>query len=320
MSVRFIVALFVVSGFGALITFLLFFYRLPGTSAFWYSVQNTGHSVLFFSLFFVIAFMFSCVSVHIKKRRTQLAVAVLVICIVIGALTEILQGSYGRKSSWFDFALDITGASIAALLYIARFNTKKRIKTICFVGIVCLSCFAIFEPAKYKIAEINRDKKFPIIADFENIWLNMLIFAHYEADIYFVDAPVDWREKHHNGYEKVAKIVFNQGIWPGIYFQNLNSDWQSYEFVSFEIFNPYKETLFLRMKIQDRQHNNMGEDRFKQRLTIKPGANMFNISLDEVKSAPKGREMNLDDISMMVIYQNKPKQAFELYFDNFKLH
>jgi hypothetical protein len=73
------------------------------------------------------------------------------------------------------------------------------------------------------------------------------------------------------------------------------------------------------IRIDDAHHNNEYADRFNQVVTISPGLNQIHISLDDIRRAPVGRELDLSAIKYVRLFAISPPEEFFLYVDNFRL-
>jgi len=65
------------------------------------------------------------------------------------------------------------------------------------------------------------------------------------------------------------------------------------------------------LRIHDRWHDNRPVDRFIRILEILPGANEFNISLADIRQAPRGREMDMAAIARLNLYVAEPRGHME---------
>jgi hypothetical protein len=63
--------------------------------------------------------------------------------------------------------------------------------------------------------------------------------------------------------------------------------------------------LPLHLRINDQGHNNQYRDRYNRRLTLQPGYNYFSLPMSDIAGAPKGRTMDLSEISDVVIYASR---------------
>ena len=86
--------------------------------------------------------------------------------------------------------------------------------------------------------------------------------------------------------------------------------------------NPQTESIFLTIKITDEQHD-LGvhhyDERFNQRLTLRPGVNHFKLELDSIRLGPKNRELNLNQVSRISFFLSEPSNGEQFLIDEIYL-
>ncbi|MCL2340263.1 MAG: succinyl-CoA synthetase subunit beta, partial [Proteobacteria bacterium] len=70
---------------------------------------------------------------------------------------------------------------------------------------------------------------------------------------------------------------------------------------------------------QHRKHDMEYQDRFNQTFTLAPGWNDLSISLDKVKTAPRGRTMDMEHIEGFGLFVVRLPQPQALYLDHIYL-
>ncbi len=99
------------------------------------------------------------------------------------------------------------------------------------------------------------------------------------------------------------------------------SQWSGYDALAFSVFQDNRQGLRLWCKVYDRQHlhNDLkAEDRYEQEFILDKGWNDLEISLKDVRRAPLGRDMVMDEIVCLQLYVSGDEQV-TLYFDTFRL-
>jgi hypothetical protein len=79
------------------------------------------------------------------------------------------------------------------------------------------------------------------------------------------------------------------------------------------------EKLDLVVRIHDASHNNEHDDRFNQTFTLEPGEHVIKIPVGKIESTRSGRKLQLGKMRVIMLYLNRPKEEYTLYFDNFRL-
>ncbi len=292
---------------------LLFFYRLPGNNAYWAALQNSGHAFIF--LLFSISLAVTLDYFFGRKHFSHRLLVTFILCLIFGGGVEILQSYYDRQASWSDFWLDIAG-TVSGLFFYAAFLKQGRFRWF-FSGIAIIPLvISVVEPVKWKYAEIRREQRFPVLADFEDNWLNFYIEGRYSSELLMVNAPDAWRGK----IGKVAQLNFLPGSWPGLYMFEVERDWRGHSELSFEVYNPSEEPVTLVVRVHDSRHTHLHKDRFNRTFVVPFGSSLIKIKLSDIEQAPKGRSMDLARIDQVFFYMARPKYHYTLYFDNIQLN
>jgi len=293
------------------ITWLLFIFHPRQSTYFITTLFDAGHALLFFAL----ALSLSLVSRRFMGRflLANAALAVVLSC-AFGAAAELLQAQVGRDSSWSDFYVDVYG-SIAGAAFFLFFYLRSLWRFGYLLLSAALLIWAFKLPVILGYANSIRVDRFPVIADFDDFWLNRYLRTMQNAKYAFVPAPEGWRGND----SKVLWVRFHPAAWPGIQISEVEPNWQGYDLLTLEIFNPGTKNVNLVVRIHDRWHNNRFHDRYSKTFYIRPGYQRLAIPLQQVKSAPKGREMDMQNIRAVMFYSYKVQTEHELYFDNVRL-
>lgn len=291
---------------------LLVNYHLPGKSQFQATLQDSGHALVFFCLSLVFAVLFRRLVPDVNRKKH--AFTALFACILTGAVVEMVQSQVGRESSWSDLFLDTIGAAAGSAVFLS-FYERRRLKIIYLTIAFVLLAMSLSSPLIWLYAGYQRDSAFPVIADFENTWLNKFIDARYSARYSIVPAPEAWG----GNTSSVAKVDFDTGPWPGLISRDVSGDWRKYQYFVFEVFNPQQEELKLVLRINDKHHNNRHADRFNRTYDIKPGHREIKVAMDDIMLGPSTREMDMEHVFGTMVYMLRPSRPYTLYFDNFRL-
>lgn len=302
----------------AAIIVLLFFVQLPVKTYFHRELQNTGHTFLFLTLSLVLSFSFRILSRRMRAQTTINIVIVAIICVVVAASTEILQAQHSRLPSWLDFWLDVGGTLSGLSMYLFVVGPKNYKRYFSLLAIIPL-LLAFRNPILIKVAEHHRTQAFPLIADFDNKWLNYFVENRFQTNLEFVTTPLQWSELISEQPSQVAKLTIKPGPWPGIALFEVETNWEGSDQLTFDVYNPSNETLNVRVRIHDKHHNKKYNDRFSRIYPLKPGLSKIEIDLNDVYNAPTGRTMDFESMSQIYIFMQDPTQTHTLYFDNFTL-
>jgi len=292
--------------------FPFFFFGGPGYYAArsFKSAWDLGH-ILFFTLASaeLYKFYYSRAS-HLKP--VQVFLRVFLVVFVSGLMIEFLQMYIsGRSPDVFDILRNQLGALIGFVFFcsVRRKLNPLVLRTIQVGTILVVSGF-LWPLARAVIDERIASAQFPLLSDFEtpfeaSRWQDIHQFQR-------VGSPV-----RHG--KKSVRIQLSIKKYSGIALFYFPQDWSRYKWLNFSVYNPAKEELSLHSRIHDRlhrQHDQVFKDRFHQRFTLHSGWNDLHIFLDAVRTAPTGREMNMQKIEGFGIFVIRQPRPLVLYLDN----
>jgi hypothetical protein len=79
----------------------------------------------------------------------------------------------------------------------------------------------------------------------------------------------------------------------------------------------------LTCRVNDNEHNRRGyhyEDRFNRTYHINPGWRTITIPLEEIRTAPGQRPMQMEQIDNFAIFAIRLPRPRTIYIDNVRLH
>lgn len=107
--------------------------------------------------------------------------------------------------------------------------------------------------------------------------------------------------------------------YPGVRFLLEKNDWAGLSTLSFDLFSMSGDTLSLVVRIDDRMSGEDLSNRYNGRFALFPGANRFEIPLDDLRQGPEGRLLDLSQIRLFKVFLVEPKMVPVLYFDNLSI-
>jgi len=275
--------------------------------------------------------------------------------LLFGPALEYLEGFYGEGktlmyvsrgvgTSFLPFRLgvkpEITFFTFLNDLEILResFNITKSSAKIEFVGLNFSSFFDLFNfyPLNYfgKILkyglqhpEIDTPKD-PCTLRSEPYVSN----APYACSLFDFESEADlerlnwechkWFEitsKNATSGKYSLKVSFPRGLYPGINFEGINTDWGKYQYFKLDIFNPSVDKYIFQIRIDDKQSGLDYAHRYDKKLEIKQGMNHIVIPTDSIKTNIQPRPLDLKSINRFKVFiPNNPLRR-ELYIDNIRL-
>ncbi len=269
------------------------------------NLWDFGHIIFFAVLLLLIQSIKPLVS-----WREWLWVSVGVL--VLGGIIEIAQSFVGRNVSWNDVLHNLFGA------WLGLFWGQKPTRKIWFLRVVSACC--VLPPAWLIIdsawADITMRTQFPMINRFE---------SRAEIAQIRVNGATTTVHQDNTGARsgsQVLAVQLSTQQYAGISLVSPYGNWTGYQFLVMDFYNPDPEPLVLVLKISDYQHdmgNNELADRFNHPVMLMTGWNEIRIKVDDIRSAPKKRDIQLDAITGFALFAAKLPAPRTFFLDNIRL-
>lgn len=246
-------------------------------------IQDSGHIVLGFVIFWLLA----------QRMATQpllrRSLSAWVITSISLAAVEVVQIPLQRDASLTDWLLGGLGALAALLLYVSRGRRSLQVAS----GLVLLLALS---PLIYtSLGYIERQRQFPVLVNFTSPLAAALI-QQRQAQL----APGARLEVQGQSFSRLC--LQSGDHWPGLAIVEPVADWRGYSTLQLTLYSTLEKPLELYLRIQDGQHNQQFTDRFNTRIDLQPGYNRLEIALDKVRLAPETRNMDMADISEVILF------------------
>jgi VanZ family protein len=268
-------------------------------------IWNTGHIFVFFALIWLTVNLCKPLS---KPGFLGLFMIVNITILLLGLGIEEIQSRLGRQSSIDDVYKNCLGASLAILFHPGVPSITPSLRAILRIFAILLVIVALYPLTINTLDWIYARTNFPVLSNFETPfeterWTgqNMLVL---NSDSYSLQHEFDDAM-----YSSVSLIHF-----PG--------NWEGYYCFSFRIFNAGSNEVPLRIRINDRQHDETGQsyfDRFNHSLDVLPGWNNFVIDLSDIKNAPRNRSMDMGKVEKIGFFTSHLRNGAILNFDDLEL-
>ncbi len=296
--------------------------KLPSHTYLWREIHNTGHTFLFGAFALAVLTMIRQHWTAMENRPLRQYVLALIITVSSGAVVELAQIYLPGDSDLYDLTRDIAGA--VAVLGLrgaidsrlapgAKFAGVKLRKLLLGFSIVVL--LGALAPLAFLAGSyIHRNHTFPIIADFESIWSRPLLKTR-KVSLASVPTPPAWA--NHSG--KVGRLTFLPAKYPTFSIEEPYPDWNGFSLLSMLIFSPETEIITVGLRIEDYRTDNSYEDRFNLTVDLKSGLNEIAVPLEKIRTAPKGRQMDMKAINSIHIYAGVIRNPVTLFLDDIRL-
>jgi hypothetical protein len=254
------------------------------------------------------------------RSRARLYLLALALTVAVGIAAELIQALGFGEASAGDVARDALGATAFLLVAVALdrepiLGTVRVPRAIAFLLAGLSLALALVPLTSTAIAYLGRDAAFPRLCGFDAAWEGKFVAVH-EADLEKTRPPEGWG---HEASNRAGRVVFRAETCPRLSMNEPHPDWRGHERLVFDSFSELPEPVTLYLRIHDRHHNDNFRDRFNRALIIQPGPNRISILLRDVQTAPRGREMDMSRIRGLVLFADRPRKGFVLYFDDFRL-
>ena len=271
----------------------------------------------------ILFFLLLSVWLHGRLREKMATFSPFMVFIAIfsfvffaGFLVEILQmfSSSRFNSNRSPDMEDVLRNQLGCLLAFAFFSRpglfgEPRVRRLFRAGIVALLAVAIWPLTRSLIDEYQAARQFPLLADFEtpferSRWVN-------------VDQLREETERVRHG-RKSVRVQLSTNKFSGISLFHFPRDWRGYRTLHWSIYNPQEAGLVLNSRIHDihhRKHDMEFSDRYNQQFILEQGWNDLVIPLDKVKTAPKGRTMDMSHIDGFGLFVVQQPRSQVIYLD-----
>lgn len=234
------------------------------------------------------------------------------VAVVIGITIEFIQHFVGRNFSLDDVLHNLFG------VWLGLFWGQKPTRLIWLLRFFCVLLIA---PALWLVidsgaAHLTLRNQFPQLSSFES--------RHELQQLQANNAQVKIHQtkllQTHGTH--AAHITLATRPYSGVSLLGNYGDWSGYATLVMDLHNPDSEPLTLVVRISDSQHDrgeNKFDDRFNRGIVLRQGWNKLRIDLEDVRTAPRGRAMQMDAIGNVTIFAAQLTEPREFYLDNIKL-
>jgi VanZ family protein len=293
------------------------------TSSFWRELNNFGHVPLFGIIALSMFATFLNLPGIRARRRTTIYLLTLAAVLLLAAVSEWMQVYGPRDADLGDFVRDLAGA-VCALSILATFDGKlleqepwkrQRFRRMVRAAAATLLLVAFIPVAMWMESYRRRSARMPMLMRFDSRW-ELRFIEHNGAELQLAPPPGEWEQI---ARDRVGKVTFAAGRFPGLVFREPYPDWTPYTYFSLDLYSELDRPMDIVLRIDDAHSNKWVEDRFNLRMTLQPGANLIRFPLEEMRTAPKTRKMDLSAVSMMVLFAVRPEEPCTLYLADMKL-
>jgi hypothetical protein len=267
------------------------------------TIENAGHTPLFFLITLGVLLVLRD---HPRFTGARLYAMAGLAGAGAGFLSEVIQRPLRRDASWEDVFADAVGAVLALGVY-ALLDRRIHRSYRALGLVVALACIAIYVApiANMARAYLHRNGQFPVLANFDSrleLYWTMNIGVRREIS------------------DDTLKVDFVADGFPGLSFHEPVPDWRPYKSLVIEVENPADAPLDLGVRVHDRKHNRQFADRFNRHFSLAAGERRtLRIDLDDLRTAPRGRLMDMQQISDITLFRGAPTGSRQVWVHAMRL-
>jgi hypothetical protein len=260
-----------------------------------------------------------------ENREVQRFVRAIVITLVLGAASELLQLLQPtRDASVGDFLRDAAGAAAFLLLRAAvaapgararsHLDARARVAS----ALLAVSLLLVVAAPFFLVVDtyVERDRAFPTLFRLDGSRWERLFVSTGGAELVpkaMPDAALASRKG------PLALLKLQPGIYPGLVLDEPYPDWRGFTRLVFTAFSDVDTPLTLTIRVHDVWHDQRYEDRFNKQIAITRGEHQIAISLDEIRNAPRGRQMDLRQVRGILMFAYRLERPAHVYLGPLRL-
>ena len=275
-------------------------------------VQLYGFAHYFF--FALAAWWLSGIFDSPKRSLPQQIFLIIIGIIFTGGPIELIQPFFGRDAEWRDLEIDILGGLFGIAFWVpARHQMRRSFRAGFQIAVLAAAILLFYAPVSTLLDMAIAEEHYPVLGDFE---------THLEAERWSSGEIVAGIACHGMHSLKVDLGIDRKKTYHGTTLLRSFGDWRSYTTLAFCLFNPEDRILTITVSIRDHEHNRRGgeyNDRFNRQFEMRPGWNNVAIPIVDILNAPLERNLELDDLSEVVIFTVDPPEPRQMYLDYVRL-
>lgn len=251
------------------------------------------------------------VTVRSKTSWQRLVIESLLLVFVVGGVTELIQAGIGRQGTWQDLGNDLVGGLIGLFFFS---GVKKDLSSLRLgaiqIPLLIVVVWSVFPVFRVIADDLVSWQQFPLLSGFE---------TPLEGTRWSGSARRKRTQEVAFAGQASLQVRLTTQRYSGIGLKDFPRNWQGYNAVSLEVFNPDPEALQLHLRIHDHAHDNAYSDRYNASFEISPGWNHLMVPLKDVAKAPKTRPFDLTRVTGLGVFVGKLERPRTIYLDDVRL-
>jgi hypothetical protein len=307
-------------GLFVLVVAVFIFGEPPEATLFWDGIFDVGHTVLFAFLMWLALRVLERAYPGFSTPGWRHTAALAAILALAGASEALQQFQPTRDPTLGDFLRDVIGAASVLLLRLAA-STAPGAESRWWMRPVALRTMAasllFLVAAQFALVGsvyIERARAFPTLLRLDGSrWERRLLWVR-SADLMPNALPSKTRDT-----APLALLALRPGVFSGITLHEPYPDWTGHTRLVFDVRSDVAALVTLTVRINDRQFDGRDEDRFSTNIELVRGHQSVQIALEDIRTAPQGRELDLRQIRRVAVFVWHLGRATNLYLGALRL-
>jgi hypothetical protein len=278
----------------AILTLLLLPVHPAVQEGIWSALGNAVHFPLMAVFTIVLCYLWT---VGPRARSLPYKTVAVVACATV-LLTELIQPMVGRNASLVDVVHGLLGVAAGLVGIYAWRDGGRPLRLIHALFTVAL-LVPILHPMWLEWrAHVHRSQLFPVLGAFEDdielrLWRD-------RSPIFKWPTTLKLSSEHVSEGLRSLAVRTGDGAWPGVIYIAGGLDWEPYDALQWEVYNP-ADPFRLAIRIDDTRDPDSGAS-FNRSMTVEPGWNRFEVSTEDIRRGPDAHPLDLGHIQRVYIY------------------
>ncbi|MCP4745869.1 MAG: VanZ family protein [Desulfobacteraceae bacterium] len=250
-----------------------------------------------------------------KKPQWQFIILTATV-IAVSLSIEYIQLYAGRIFSVSDIRKNLAGCVLGFCLYRPEFykNTAGKYRW-ARIAVIAMIFFETLPFIKSVADEVTACLQFPVLSNFE---------TPFELDRWSGSSSRQLDHSVKSQGRSSMQIEFGTEKYSDANLYFMPGHWNGFQSLRFDLYNPDRTPIQVMCCVNDLKHIELGyqfEDRFNRRIKIESGPrwHTVEISLNDIRTAPAKRFMNMNRIDNMALFTHQLDRKRTLYIDAVRL-